>query len=199
MSWHRFFRRSRADADLAQEIDLYVAEETNENIARGLPPEEARRQALIKLGNPESVHDSLWRQNTLTALDHVLHDLKYAARTLIRSPGFASIAILVMALGIGANLALFTVVRSVLLNPLPYRDPARLVAVFEHENGATGNHGYMPVAAGSFAEWQRSAQRVAQMALVSPWQQYNVSAREGSFLNRLTPHGARRISFLRWA
>lgn len=179
MSWRRFFRRSRADAELAQEIDLYLDEETKENIARGLSPEEARRQARLKLGNPESVHDSLWRQNTLSALDHVLHDLKYSVRTLSRAPGFASIAILVMALGIGANLALFTVVRSVLLNPLPYRDPARLFAIFESEKGAEGRRAFMPVAGGSFGEWKRSAQSVAEMALVSPWRQYNVAADGG--------------------
>jgi putative ABC transport system permease protein len=164
---------------LAQEIDLYLDEETKENIARGLSPEEARRQARLKLGNPESVHDSLWRQNTLSALDHVLHDLKYSVRTLSRAPGFASIAILVMALGIGANLALFTVVRSVLLNPLPYRDPARLFAIFESEKGAEGRRAFMPVAGGSFGEWKRSAQSVAEMALVSPWRQYNVAADGG--------------------
>jgi putative ABC transport system permease protein len=176
VSWRRFFRRSRADEELAHEIDLYLDEETKENVARGLPPEEARRQARLKLGNPESVHDSLWRQNTLTALDHVLHDLKYAVRTLSRSPGFASIAILVMALGIGANLALFTVVRSVLLNPLPYPQPSQLFAIFESEKGAEGRRAFMPVAGGSFAEWKQSAQAVAEMALVSPWRQYNVSA-----------------------
>ena len=179
MSWRKFFRRSKADAELVQEIDLYLAEETDENIARGMSPEEARRQARLKFGNPERVQDSLWRQNTLTALDHVLHDLKYAVRTLSRSPGFASIAILVMALGIGANLALFTVVRSVLLNPLPYRDPARLFAIFETEKGAEGRRAFNPVAGGSFGEWKRSAQAVAQMALASPWQQYNVSADGG--------------------
>ena len=179
MSWLRFFRRRRADAELAQEIDLYLAEEAKENIARGLPPEEARRQARLKLGNPETVHDSLWRQNTLTALDHVLHDSKYAVRTLGRSPGFASIAILVMALGIGANVALFTVVRSVLLNPLPYREPSRLFAIFETEKGAEGNRAFNPVAGGSFGEWKQSAQSVAEMALVSPWREYNVSADGG--------------------
>lgn len=179
MSWRRFFRRSRADAELAQEIDLYLEEETKENVARGLLPEEARRQARIKLGNPESVHDSLWRQNTLTALDHFLQDMKYAVRTLSRAPGFASIAILVMALGIGANVALFTVVRSVLLNPLPYREPSQLFAIFETEKGAEGRKAFNPVAGGSFGEWKRSAQAVAQMALASPWQQYNVSAEGG--------------------
>jgi predicted permease len=179
VSWHKFFRRRKADAELTEEIDLYLAEEADENIARGMSPGEARRQARLKLGNPESVHDSLWRQNTVTALDHVLHDLKYAVRTLSRSPGFALIAVLVMALGIGANLALFTVVRSVLLNPLPYRDPSQLFAIFESEKGAEGRRAFMPVAGGSFGEWKRSAQSVAQMALVSPWRQYNVSADGG--------------------
>ena len=179
MSWARFFRRSRADAELAQEIDLYLAEEAEENIARGMAPEEARRQARLKFGNPQRVRDNLWQQNTLTALDHVLHDLKYAVRTLSRSPGFASIAILVMALGIGANLALFTVVRGVLLNPLSYREPARLFAIFEHEKGKEGRSAYMPVAGGSFGEWKRSAKSIAEMALVSPWRQYNVSAEGG--------------------
>jgi macrolide transport system ATP-binding/permease protein len=99
MSWRKFFRRSRADAELAQEIDLHLAEEIEENIARGMSPDEARRQAHIKFGNPEQVRDSLWRQNTLTVIDNVCRDLKYAARTMARSPGFALIAVLVMALG----------------------------------------------------------------------------------------------------
>jgi predicted permease len=180
MSWRRFFRRGRADAELAQEIDLYLAEEIEENIARGMSPEEARRRARIKFGNPEQVRESLWRQNTLTVIDNVCRDLKYAARTMGRSPGFTLIAVLVMALGLGANLALFTVVRSVLLNPLPYREPGRLFSIYEHENEHADYSAYLPVAGGSFAEWQKSAQPIAQMAMVSPWQQYNVSAEGGN-------------------
>jgi len=137
MSWRRFFRRRRADTELAQEIDLYLAEEMDENLARGMSAKEARRRAYVKFGNPERVREGLWQQNTVMVIDHVWRDLKYAARALARSPGFTVIAVLVMALGIGANVALFTVVRSVLLNPLPYREPGRLFAIYEHDSHQT--------------------------------------------------------------
>src|ERR1700733_1035610 len=179
MSWRRFFLRRRADAELAQEIDLYLAEEIDENLARGMSAEEARRRAYVKFGNPERVREGLWQQNTVKLIDDVWHDLKYAARALARSPGFTLIAVLVMALGIGANVALFTVVHSVLLNPLPYREPGRLFAIYEHDSHQMDYNDWLPVDAGSFAEWQRSAESVAQMALVSPWQGYNVSGEGG--------------------
>jgi hypothetical protein len=84
-----------------------------------------------------------------------------------------------MALGIGANIALFTVVRCVLLNPLPYRDPSQLVSLFEHSRDQKQVNAYAPVDAGSFAVWQSSAAGAAKLAMVSPWQQYNVSAEGG--------------------
>ena len=126
------------------------------------------------------MRESLWQQNSVTLVDSALRDLKYAARTLSRSPGFTLIAIVVMALGIGANIALFTVVRCVLLNPLPYRDPSQLVSLFEHSRDHKEvNPNVLPVDAGSFAEWQSSAAGAAKLAMVSPWQQYNVSAEGG--------------------
>ena len=85
----------------------------------------------MKFGNPQQVREGVWQKNTFSLIDNLWRDLKYAARMLTRSPGFAVVAILVMALGIGANIALFTVVRSVLLNPLPFRDSARLIDRFE--------------------------------------------------------------------
>ncbi len=178
MSWRRYLRRSRADAELLEEIELHMAEEVAENIARGMPPGEARRRAHLKFGNPQKVRESLWQQNTPAMIDGIWRDLKCAARALARSPGFALVAILVMGLGIGANVTLFTVVRSVLLKPLPYRESGQLFTIYEHER-VSQNFGYMPVDAGSFAEWQKSARGHAQMALVSPWQQYNVSANGG--------------------
>src|SRR5580704_17753264 len=102
MNWLRFFRRSQADAELQGEIDAYLAEETAENIARGVKPEEASRKARIMLGNPRSVRETLWRQNTVSLVDTLGRDLKYAASTLARSPGFSLIAVIVMALCIGA-------------------------------------------------------------------------------------------------
>src|ERR1700735_4873583 len=179
MIWRKFFRRKRADAELTQEMDLHLAQEIDENIARGILPDEARRRARIKFGNPQLVRENLWRQNTLTVTDNLWHDLRYAIRTLTRSPGFTLIAVLVMALGIGANVALFTVVRSVLLKPLPYRDPGRLALIYEADNDQRHASPWLPVDAGSFWEWQGSAQSQAQMAMVSPFQGYNVSAEGG--------------------
>ena len=89
MSWLRFFRRSRADEELQAEIDAYLADETAENIARGVEPEEARRLARIKLGNPRTVRETLWRQNTVSFVDTLGRDLKYAARTLAWTPGYS--------------------------------------------------------------------------------------------------------------
>src|SRR3984957_11902962 len=176
MSLRRFFRRSKADSDLSQEMDLYLAEEIDENLARGMKPAEARRRAYVKLGNPQRVRETLWKQNTVGLLESIWRDFRYATRTLSRAPGFAVIAVLVMALGIGANVALFTVVRSVLLNPLPYRDPGRLYSIYERESKHPEFRGFMPVDAGSIAVWQESTRSVAQIAFVSPWQQYNVSS-----------------------
>ena len=185
MSWHRFFLRKRKDAELAQEMDFYMAEEVDENMARGMSAEEARRQARLKLGNPQLVRESLWRQNTLTMIDNLWRDLKYATRTLARSPAFTLVAVLVMALGISSNIALFAVVRSVLLNPLPYYQPERLYAIYESDKHHEESNPYSPVSGGVFATWQRSAQNVAQMALVSPWQQYNVSAEGGKLPEKI--------------
>ena len=91
-----------------------------------------------------------------------------------------------MALGIGATTALFTVVRSVLLNPLPYPQSSRLVSLYESESISHSPSPWMPVAAGVFTEWQRATQGTAQMALVSPWQGYNVSASGGQLPESIT-------------
>jgi predicted permease len=166
MKLFRFLRRRRKDAELQQEIDFYLTEEMAENLARGKSPEEARRQAGIRLGNSQRIRESLWQQNSIALLDSLGRDLKYAARTLARSPGFTVIAILVMALGIGANVALFTVVRGVLLKPLPFQDPDRLVMLYEsglHENDMPI---YNVVAGGIYAEWKKQNRSFSNLALV---------------------------------
>jgi predicted permease len=179
MSWRRSFRRKQADTELVHEIDHYITEEMNENLAQGMSAEEARRRAYVKFGNPQQVREGMWQRNTFSLIDNLLRDLKYSARTLTKSPGFAVVAILVMALGIGANIALFTVVRGVLLNPLPYHDPGRLFTLFQRPGHGKDVNPYAPVDAGSFGEWKRSAASVAQLAMVSPWQGYNVSSEAG--------------------
>ena len=189
MNWRRIFHRRRSDRDLAREIAAHFDEERAENIARGMTPEEADRRARIKFGSARRVHEELWQQNSVAPFENLTRDLRYTLRTLARTPGFTLTAILVMALGIGATAALFTVVRSVLLNPLPYPNSSRLVSLYESETISNSPSPWMPVAFGVFEEWQRATQNIAQMALVCPWQGYNVSASGGQLPESITAAG----------
>jgi hypothetical protein len=173
--------RDTAAARLEDELRDHLDRQIAENRATGMNAEDARTAALRIFGNPALLREQTRAAWSWSGLESLLRDLRYGFRTLRRAPGFAAIAIAVMALGIGANVAMFTVARSVLLNPLPYRDPGRLVTIFEHETDpADSNFGaFLPVAGGSFERWQKAAANTAQMAIVSPWHQYNVSAEGG--------------------
>jgi len=176
MKWWQIKKR---DADLERELRSDLELEEKEQRERGLSPKEARYAAMRAFGNPTLILEqtrAVWSWNWI---ETIAGDLRYGLRTLWRTPGFALIAILVMALGIGANVSLFTVVRSVLLKPLPYSDPARLALIYQADNDQPHPAPWLPVDAGSFWEWQRSTQSLAQMALVSPFQGYNVSGEGG--------------------
>ena len=189
MSWSRFFRRTRSDFEVQNEMEAFLAEETAENQARGMSPLEARRQARLKLGNPQKVRESLWTQNSPQPLTRILRDTKYAFRTLSRTPGFSLIAISVMALCIGAATTLFTIVRSVLLRPLPFRDPDRLVIVHEHFRGAwastPGEYNYAPVAPADFYDWRAKTNGFEDMAIMR-YEGYNLTGERGEL-----PEGVR--------
>ena len=165
MSWREFFQRGRADAELRSEMELFLEEEAAENVARGMTPAERRR-----------ARETVWRQNTLDRVESAWRDLRYALRTLSRTPGFAIVAIAVMALGIGANVALFTVVRSVLLRPLPFYRPDRLMMLYENQVG--DNEPYINVSGGMFAEWARQNRSFAGLALMGG-SEFNLSGVTG--------------------
>ncbi len=172
MSWRRFFRRWREDAEVQREIDSYLEEETAENMARGMSFNEAQRQARVKLGNRQLVRERLWQQNMVVLIDGLWRDLRYALRTLWRAPGFAVLAMLVMALGIGANVALFTIVRAVLLNPLPFTEPSRLVKLYEY---SSDRFPYNDVAGGVFTAWQKENHSFADLALLDSGLAFSLS------------------------
>ncbi len=138
MRLRMLFGRGPAGSQLDDELVFHLERQIAENIAAGMSPDEARYAAMRAFGNPALVRDQARATWNWTWLESLLHDVRYSIRTLRRTPGFAAIAILVIALGIGANVALFTVVRNVLLKPLPYHDPDRLVSIYEHDT--VGNH-----------------------------------------------------------
>jgi predicted permease len=177
------FGRRAAGAQLDDELRFHLERQIAENLSAGMTPEEARYAALRTFGNPALLRDQARVAWNWSWLESLIYDVRHGARALLRTPGFAVVAMLVIALGIGANVALFTVVRNVLLKPLPYQDPDRLVTIYEGDFG--GNHPswspYLPVDAGSMQEWKQAAQGMAEMSFVSPWQGYNLSA-EGSRL-----------------
>jgi predicted permease len=179
------FRRSNASTRLDDEIRYHLDRQIDENISGGMSPQDARAAALRQFGNPALLRDytrSTWSD---AWIDSLLRDARYVTRALMHAPGFTTIAVLIIALGIGANLALFTLVHRVLLNPLPYPAPEQLVSIYEHESSGNSTHGYMPIDAGSFSEWQRAAHGFADMAMVSPFQGYSVSAEGGKLPEKI--------------
>jgi putative ABC transport system permease protein len=125
----RLFRRETWDAERAREIQNYLETETAENIARGMSEEDAWFAARKKFGNPTYVREEIYHMNSLGFLEDLWNDLKYGARVLRLNPGFAIAAILSLALGIGANTAIFQLLDSVELKVLPVRDPQSLARV----------------------------------------------------------------------
>jgi predicted permease len=191
MSWRKFFRRERADTDLTGEIESYIAEETAENRSRGMTEEEAKRQARIKFGSPVAVRESIWRQNTVPFVDSLVGDLRYAARMLLRTPGFSLIAIGVMVLCIGAATSLFTVVRSVLLRPLPFRDPDQLVMLYEHFRDPSMNaqrFNYNPVAPADYYDWRAHTHGFEDMAAWRYWQ-FSLTGEHGELPELVSARG----------
>ncbi len=181
MSWLRFFRRKRSDAELQDELEAFLTEEAADNEARGMSPDEARRQARLKLGNPQKVRESLWVQNSPMLLSNIARDVRFAFRSLCRTPGFSIIAVAVMAICIGAATSLFTIVRSVLLRPLPFRDPDHLVMLYEHHRGdeaSTGDFTYNPVAAADFYDWRSKTHGFEDMAIMR-YSGFNLTGERG--------------------
>src|ERR1700722_10419361 len=117
------FRKHRQERELAEELESHFALHVQDNLERGISPAQAWREAKLKFGSIDSAKESMREGATLMVLETTWRDLRYAVRGWRRNPGFAMTAILSLALGIGASVAIFTLADNLLLRPLPYREP----------------------------------------------------------------------------
>jgi predicted permease len=129
MNLRRFTGRTEKDQDFAEEIQSHLAHEEDANANRGLSPEESHRQANLRFGNPRTVREREWRYRSLAWFEDLRRDFSFALRALRKTPGLAIIAVLVIAVGIGVNTAVFSVIDTVLLKPLTYPNPQALVSI----------------------------------------------------------------------
>jgi macrolide transport system ATP-binding/permease protein len=156
------FRRRNSEGELDAELQSHLDLHTADNVRAGMSPDEARRQARVALGGVESTKERYRERRRTRWLDELAQDAKFALRVILRNPGFALTVIAVLALGIGANAAIFSVVDALLLKPLPFHQPDRLAMLWE-DASAVGFPRNTP-APGNYFSWKERNRTFADMA-----------------------------------
>ena len=140
-SW---LNRARVERDLSDELNAHLQGHIDDNLRAGMTSDEARRDALLKLGGLAQAVEACREQRSLPSVEKTMQDIRYALRLLVKSPGYAIAAIAALAIGVGANTAVFSIVNGVLVKAFPYRDPSRLVLLFEQVPISPIKFGFSP-------------------------------------------------------
>jgi predicted permease len=145
------FNKEGRESEVMKEIESHLAMHVADNVRAGMKPEQARREALLKLGGVESVKEAYRDRGTVPLLEHLALDLRFTIRQFRKNPGFASTAVLVLAVGMSTSIAIFAFVEAALIKPLPYPDPTRLVGVTERTSAfRVANLSYL-----DYQDWKR--------------------------------------------
>ncbi|HEU5467158.1 MAG TPA: ABC transporter permease [Gemmatimonadales bacterium] len=161
------FARQKSDDDLRDELESHIEMETAENIRRGFAPEEARRQARLASGGVTQAAEAVRDRRGIPWIESAVADLRYAVRALRHSPAFVTVVVITLGLGIGANTAIFSVVRGVLLKPLPHRDGQRLVYLRQSMDGPAGDN--VDFSVPEIADLRAATPAFGGIAEYSPW------------------------------
>ncbi len=168
MNWRRFINRAHEDDELRQELESFIEITAEQYVAQGMEPDEARRAARRKLGNPTRIREEVYEMNTATLVESTARDLRYSVRMLRMNPAFAVTAILTLALGIGATTAIFSLVNGVLIKPLPYPEPEAVVRVGHSALFGTTRINDFPFSPQWFATYAEHNRTFKEFGLWSP-------------------------------
>ena len=172
--FRNLLRKKHTEQELDDELRAYLELTTAENMRRGMSPEGALQKARRDLGGMEQVKESVRDVRVGVSLEILMQDIRYALRSLRRNSGFSTVAILTLALGIGANTTIFSVVNGVLLKPLPYPNPDRLVTLWEtHPTWGP----FLTVAPANFYDWRQQSTSFSRMAALDPYPDFILTGR----------------------
>ncbi|MGH9353690.1 MAG: ABC transporter permease, partial [Terriglobia bacterium] len=175
MTWLRMFasrlsglfRKTRSERELDEELRLHIEMLADENARKGMSPEEARRAARREFGGVAQIKEKYRDQRGVAFIETIVQDLRYGLRQLGRNPGFAAVAVITLALGIGANTVIFSAVNAELLHPFPFKHLSRIVTVWEE--APKQNQSHVSAAPANFLDWSKQNTTFDLLAADHDW------------------------------